>query len=99
MTLIGYYPARAEFTLAVEDGDVIIDVSGIAHGSGYREMPTWDGPGCDDIDLEIESLQVHCLHSKEKGCTESSLYGQEAYDFLTLHGWDEWDLEWENDND
>tara|TARA_R110000824_G_scaffold27239_3_gene92781 strand:- start:56 stop:364 length:309 start_codon:yes stop_codon:yes gene_type:complete len=99
----GYYPTITRFNFYLENDIICIDGKGEASGQVYQEDRSWDHPGCEDYEIDIESLEIegwasHAEHHFEN-YDKVTMYGQEAYDFLCENGWDEDEIEWEIDDD
>ena len=99
----GYFPALAKFNFYMENDKVCVDGKGLVEGQCYCEDRTWEHPGSEDYDLDVDSLEIEgyisTVENDFNDYKKITLHGHEAYDFLCDNGWDESDIDWGIDID
>ena len=102
MPYCGYHAVTASFNFYLESDELCVDGSGTADGTCYLEHATWECPGHEEHDLDVESLSIQGHMSTKEGHFEDSkkleLTGIEAWNFLEANGFDESDIEWDVDD-
>tara|TARA_R100000995_G_scaffold59924_1_gene30313 strand:+ start:454 stop:798 length:345 start_codon:yes stop_codon:yes gene_type:complete len=98
----GYHAVTARFNFYLENDNVCVDGSGTVDGTCYFEQYTWESPGCEDHELDVDTLSIEGNMSTKEGdfedCKKLELTGIDAWNFLEENGFDESDIEWDVDD-
>ena len=102
MVQCGYHPVCGIFSFYLDNDKICIDGQGGVSGTCYFEQWTWEHPGCEDFEMDVDTLWIEGYISTEENNFDDyrkvSLYGEEALDFLTENGWDEEEIRWTEDD-
>ena len=102
MVNCGYTAVYGNFNFYLDNDKLCIDGKGSVDGTCYFEQWTWEHPGCEDHDMDVETLWIEGHMSTVEGdfedCQKITLCGMDAWNFLTENGWDEEDIKWDIDD-
>ena len=102
MVQCGYHAVCGSFNFYLDNDKICVDGKGGVDGTCYFEQWPWEHPGCEEHELDVDTLwiegHVSTVENDFEDCQRLSLHGMEAWKFLTDNGLDENEIDWDVDD-